>query len=386
MKKSILTIALALIALALNAQPPQGDSTNLRGLMGPLFKRIQVHGYIQGGYEWNNKLGKQTNEFNLKRSNVVALAQITDRWFFFFLHDFNSEVQEFYTDFRVTKGKGLNIRFGQTKTPLTMENPYSPDQLELIDVTSQATTYFAGTFDPLYSDKVMYGRDLGIMLHGELFNSHFKYQLGLFNGQGINVKDKNNKKDLVLNLEVAPIPNLRFVATGQIGKGCAADYHLSDKFVSPYNQAITPGEDYDRDRYTFGFEYKTFPTPRIVDWKHRPFAIRSEIMGGKDGKVDALGAYATTVIPLFSTVDLVASYDFMNYNTKEDYKSTKYVIGLQYWFYSNCRIQLQYTRGVLENMTAGEPTIIPNQFGPPTIIPNLQPDYDMIQLQLQVGF
>ena len=137
MKKSLLTLTFALVALFAAAQPPQGqppqpnanrDSLSPRAILGPLFKRIQVHGYLQAGYEFNNKLGENSNEFNFKRSNIVAFAQITDRWYFFFLHDFNSEVQEFYTDFRITKGKGLNIRFGQMKNSFGLENPYSPAQ------------------------------------------------------------------------------------------------------------------------------------------------------------------------------------------------------------------------------------------------------------------
>lgn len=395
MKKSLLTLTFALVALFAAAQPPQGqpsqpnanrDSLSPRTIFGPLFKRIQVHGYLQAGYEFNNKLGDNSNEFNFKRSNIVAFAQITDRWNFFFMHDFNSEVQEFYTDFRITKGKGLNIRFGQMKNSFGLENPYNPEQLELVDVTSQATTYLGGTYDPLFSNKVMFGRDLGVMLFGEIFNSKLKYELAVMNGQGINIKDKNNKKDYLAKLDFYAMPNLRFLVSGQLGTGCAADFHLSDKFVSPYNQSILPGENYRRDRWSIGSEYKSFVNNPQIEWKRRPLSIRGEVMGGVDGEVNSLGGYATATIPLFATFDAIASYDYINYNTDEDMQSTKYIIGLQYWFYSNCRIQLQYTRGILENLSAGEPTIIPNPQGPPTIIPNLQPDYDMVQLQIQVGF
>lgn len=31
----------------------------------------------------NNKLGENSNEFNFKRSNIVAFAQIIDRWSYF---------------------------------------------------------------------------------------------------------------------------------------------------------------------------------------------------------------------------------------------------------------------------------------------------------------
>lgn len=401
MRKKILTIMFVAASLFAVAQPPQGmqnqhgrpphgDSSVVptQNLFGPLTKRIQLHGYMQAGYEFNNQNGVNMNEFNFKRAMLVAFAQITDRWSFFFLHDFNSEVQEFYSDFRVTQGKGLNIRLGQFKNSLSLENPYSPSSLELVDVTSQATTFFAGTVDPLFANKVMYGRDLGLKVFGELAQGQFKYELAVMNGQGINISDRNNKKDYIANLEYAPMPNLRFVVSGQKGKGNAPDYCWltgSRDTISPYNPTIKAGEDYDRDRWTFGTEYKTFTTTPTSDWKKRPFSIRGEVMGGKDGDVESFGGYVTTAIPLSSYLDAVASYDYINYNKDEDYKSTKLVIGLQYWFYRNCRLQLQYSRCMLDNMVSGV-SVIPNPAGPPTIIKNFQPDYDKIQLQLQVGF
>ena len=126
-------------------------------------------------------------------------------------------------------------------------------------------------------------------------------------------------------------------------------------------------------------------TTPTSDWTKRPLSFRAEIMGGKDGDVESLGGYATATIPLFATVDAVASYDFMNYNKTDDIKCTKLIFGLQYWFYKNCRVQLQYTRSNWENMQTGA-VVVPNPMGPPTITPIYKPDFDMIQLQLQVGF
>jgi len=407
MKKTILTLAVALLGVVSMAQPPQSGGQNpnngqgrpphagndslrpIENLFGPLTKRIQIHGYAQAGYEWNNKMETQTNTFNMKRTGLVVFAKITDRWDFFMFYDCMTEIQDFYADFRITNNKALNLRFGQMKNSIGLENPYSPAVLELIDVTSQSTTYLGGTVDPLFADKLMYGRDLGMKFFGELFDSHFKYEIGLWNGQGVNINDKNNKKDFQVKLEYAPMPNLRFVTSGQKGWGVASDYcWLSPDapFISPYNTKIAAGEEYKRDRWTFGTEFKSFVTGPASDWRKRPYSFRGEVMGGKDGDVESFGGYALATIPLFSTVDAVACYDFMNYNTSEDLKSTKYIIGLQYWFFRQCRLQLQYTRTVLDNMTVGEPIIVPNPQGPPTIIQNYQPDFDMIQLQLQIAF
>ena len=67
------------------------------------------------------------------------------------MHDFSSVVQEFYTDYRFSKDKALNVRFGQFKNSYSMENPLSPTQMELIDVYSQAVLNLAGLGpDPLF--------------------------------------------------------------------------------------------------------------------------------------------------------------------------------------------------------------------------------------------
>ena len=98
------------------------------------------------------------------------------------------------------------------------------------------------------------------------------------NGQGINIKDKNNKKDYLAKLVFYAMPNLRFLVSGQLGTGCAADFHLSDKFVSPYNQSILPGENYRRDRWSIGSEYKSFVNNPQIEWKRRPLSIRGEVI------------------------------------------------------------------------------------------------------------
>jgi hypothetical protein len=400
MKKSLLTLGLAMTCAFGFAQPPQNqggrppvpNADSLRpgqSLFGPLIKRFQVHGYAQAGYEWNNKLDQNTNGFNFKRAGLVVFAQVTDRWSFFFFDDLASEIQDFYTDFRITGSKALNVRLGEFKNSLGLENPYSPAVLELIDVTSQATTFFCGTVDPLFADKVMYGRDLGAMLFGELFGGHFKYELALMNGSGINRSDNNNQKDFLAKLEYAPMPNLRFVTSGQRGHATAASYcwlSPDSPFISPYNREVKAGEHYERDRWTFGAEYKSFVLTPAGDWTKRPVSLRTEVMGGRDKDVESFGGYVIASVPIYKTLEGVLSYDFINYNTSEDLKSTKYTAGLQYWFYRQCRVQLQYTHTVLDNMTAGEPVIIQNPAGPPTVKYNFQPDFDMIQLQLQIGF
>ena len=293
-----------------------------------LASRIKLHGYAHGGYYYKHSshADADINSFETKRTLFWVDAQITPRWSFLFMHDFNSIVQEFYTDFRVTNNKALTLRLGQFKTGVTMENPWSPTSMEAIDVYSEGVTYLAGCgSDPLYG--VQYGRDLGFSVRGELAKGKFAYDLEILNGQGIqNVKrDLNNKKDFVARLEYRPFAGFNIVATGQLGWGNAL---VKAPVFCP---TVNLGDNYRRNRYSIG-----------VDYKSKPFNVHGEFLGGKDDCTVSRGAYVTGSVRLFNNFDVVASYDFFNFNVDDKMDMHKIIAGVQYWFFKKCRFQVQY--------------------------------------------
>jgi len=354
------TLAVALAIMSSTAAMGQQEKESKQiDWKKELTSRITFNGYAQGGYAWKDANGVQKNSFNLKRTLLWAKARITDRWSFLFMYDFSSVVQEFYTDYRLTRNKELTIRVGQFKHSYSMENPLSPASLELVDVYSQAVLYLAGEGpDPL--NGANYGRDLGAMIYGDLFQDHLHYELAVMNGQGINTLDKNNQKDYILKFDVRPLKGLRFVVSGQKGKGHAVGTAL-------WNPGIAVGDNYRRDRYSIGTEYKTGTYGEAKYKEGRPISIRAEWLGGKDGKVGSQGGYITACLPLYKGLDLVASGDTYDFNTKVDgWEQTNATIGLQYWFYRKCRLQLQYTR-----------CFCGSQIGP---------DYNWLQSQVQFAF
>lgn len=84
-------------AEVLNSQTPKPTET-YPDWMEDLASRIQLHGYAQGGFNYNHAGGVDANTFEIKRAYILANAQITDRWSFLFMHDFSSVVQEYYAD------------------------------------------------------------------------------------------------------------------------------------------------------------------------------------------------------------------------------------------------------------------------------------------------
>ena len=321
-QKATLAVALAVFSsTAAMGQPTPDEGKDWKR---DLAERIQLHGYAQGGFNYTHQGSDDTNTFEIKRVLFWADARITDRWSFLFMHDFSSVVQEYYTNYRLTRNKALTVRLGQFKNGLSIENPLSPTAMEAIDVYSEGVTYLTGCgSDPLLG--VQDGRDLGISVYGETDNGKLRYELDVMNGQGINRKDRNPEKDFIGRLEYRPMEGLNLVATGQIGRGHAVA-------TSVYNPAIQVGQNYRRNRWTIGFDYKS-----------KAFNAHGEYLEGKDGSALSRGAYITGAVPLGETkCDFVASYDFFNFNTDLNMDQHKAIAGFQYWFYQKCRLQVQY--------------------------------------------
>ena len=354
------TLVLTMVMTVMGSQWVMGQKTSEDiDWLEDFTSRITFNGYAQAGWAYQDPNGTKTNSYNLKRTLLWAKARITDRWSFLFMHDFNSVPQEFYTDYRVTNNKALTVRFGQFKHSYTMENPMSPTQLELIDVYSQAVLYLAGEGpDPL--NGVNYGRDQGLMVYGDLFKDFLHYELALMSGQGINRKDLNNQKDFIAKLELRPVKGLRIVGSGYLGTGCAVD--------SAAWNTVSKGQNYKRNRYSVGAEYKTQSYSAAKYKDARPASLRAEWLGGKDGNVGSRGGYVTLCVPVVDALDVVASGETFNRNTSVDgWDQTNLTLGLQYWFYKKCRMQLQYTRCMCGEKISTK-------------------DYNWLQAQVQVAF
>lgn len=321
------------------------ESQGTKDFLGKLLDRIELNGYAQAGYAYQDDGDNTTSSLNIKRTLLWGKAKITDRWSFLFMYDFNSEVQEFYTDYRITKNNALSVRIGQFKNSYSMENPLSPTIMELIDVYSQSVTYLSGCgSDPL--NGVNYGRDLGIMFYGDLLADKIHYELGIMNGQGINCSDGNSDKDVILKVEYKFVPEFRLVVSGQKGRGHAVG-------TAEWNPDIKIGDDYTRDRLSVGGEYKD-----------QRLGIHGEWLWGKDGSVKSWGAYLTGRYTAAKDFDIIASVDFFDKSTKLEYDQTNLTAGVQYWFFHKCRVQLQYTR----------------------CITDFEGDYNKLQAQVQVAF
>ncbi|MCD8166634.1 MAG: hypothetical protein LUE93_11285 [Bacteroides sp.] len=210
MKQTLLTLVALATFLPLSAQQNRQTEDNRLNEIIPLaLERVRFSGYGQVVYYYSDEKGvNASNSFDIKRLMFTADARLTGKWNVFFLYDFGarSKMNEYWTEYAFLPG--LKVRVGQFKVPITIENLLPPSTLQIIN-GAQSVNYISGfdSSDDLYGGSG--GRDMGIMLSGDLISFQdrklLSYKVGLYNGQGINVADKNSHKDLAAWIMVHPL-------------------------------------------------------------------------------------------------------------------------------------------------------------------------------------
>lgn len=223
--------------------------------------------------------------------------------------------------------KEFNLRGGQFKVPFSIENPMSLTVLETISNTRSVSS-LAGMNDDvinLNNGKNKSGRDLGIQISGSALNngSHelLQYYAGVFQGEGMNTSDKNNYKDFTASVYLQPVKGFR------LGGGVYAGQ------TSYLKSSATEESSHVRNRWALSAEYTS-----------DKFYARSEWIHGNDGGIDKEGLYGTALLYFIpKKMNVVGKVDYYNQNKDINNEVMDYTVGLNYYFYNQCRIQLNYT-------------------------------------------
>lgn len=178
---------------------------NLNAQEGP-----KISGFVQGLYQANldKDFDLKDNTFRMRRVRMSIEGKFTNKLSYKIQGDFlNSPMLvDVFLKYKVCDE--FSIQAGQFKTPFTLESPINPVNLEVFDY-GEIITKLVGYNDVCGVGKL--GRDIGIMASGNLFKFEGKdfplvtYSLGVFNGNGTNVIDNNNRKDVVGRLEIHPM-------------------------------------------------------------------------------------------------------------------------------------------------------------------------------------
>ncbi len=138
----------------------------------------------------------------------------------------NSSVLDAYGDLRIRPE--FTIRAGKFKEPVGLERLQSWGNLPFVERG--------------FPTQLVPNRDVGLMLHGELFESRFNYQLGVFNGTsdgGSNdFETSDSDKDFAGRVFIHPFRKNDSDAVRKLGLGISGTY--GDQTRSPRN-FTTPG-------------------------------------------------------------------------------------------------------------------------------------------------
>ncbi len=311
-------------------------------------KNIKFSGYGILQYQGQDPEGNHSNTFNLRLARFILDGKIGD-------FDWRAQIQgtnvkgpgeptvqlvDLYAEWR--RFPEFKVRAGQFKRAFTYENPTHP--------ITQGWRAYADVINNLSGfgdrtgEKSSGGRDIGIQFSGDLFpNANgrrlFHYQVGVYNGEGINEKDKDNRKDIIGGVWVMPIKGLRIGAFGWTGSRGAMLDPLTGETRSVEKNRYALSVEYSTGEYMFRTEYL-----HSQGWGAAKAANNvREIDYSKGDKAD--GWYAFGIVPVIKS-KLHAKARYQCYRSTKEWSSAKtsYEIGLNYFFTKNLEMHLEYAR------------------------------------------
>ena len=287
---------------------------------------MKFGGYGLLTYKYN-EYARNHHDF---RTRVVFLSldgKLTNTISYRILAEFaDPTLTEYYGEW--TPEKYFSLRAGQFKVPFSLENPISLTNLETI-YNTRSISALVGMGDDVIrlQNKVNSGgRDIGMQVSGSLIELEdhklLEYKLGVFQGAGINITAPNDDKAFSGMLILQPIKGFHIGGGAYFGE---ATYSL--------DKETTPESDHVRNRWVVSADYQS-----------ERFYARAEWLHGNDGGIKKQGLYGTGlyyIIP--KKLNVLAKVDYFNKDTEINSEVMDYTCGVNYYFYDQCRLQLNYT-------------------------------------------
>ena len=348
---TLLMVLLTTTVISINAEELESQETNgeKATIEVPAWvKNIKFSGYGMLQYQGTDQEGAESNTFNLRLARFILDGKIGD-------FDWRAQIQgtnvkgpgeptvqlvDLYAEWR--KYPEFKIRAGQFKRAFTYENPTHP--------ITQGWRGYADVINNLSGfgdrtgEKSSGGRDIGVQISGDLFPNAegrrlLHYQVGVYNGEGVNEKDKDNRKDIIGGFWVMPIKGLRIGAFGWTGSRGGMLDPLTGEVRSVEKNRYAFSAEYSQDEYMFRAEYL-----HSQGWGAAKAANNvREIDYSKGDKAD--GWYAFGIVPVIKG-KLHAKARYQCYRAQKEWGTAKtsYEAGLNYFFTKNLEMHFEYAR------------------------------------------
>ena len=317
-------------------------------------------GYLQTGWNWSKTSAtgsRASSSFQAKRLRLIMDGNVGEKV------DFRLQIEAFNGIAGSTNGNGqktvqvmdafatlklmpeLKIRAGQFYTPLGYENyDISPKTLETVDFSN--IVYRMACRNPYEYNVVDYGRDLGVMIMGDAFDSgkgfrYLHYDLALTNGSLPTKDDRNSSKDVYASVTVRPMKYFNIKTTYNYGR------------YSTQNIGGTPGVGSGKyspmNRMVVGAWYND---PQGLDLRAEYGLMKSKVDGVKF--IDEQGAYFLAAYHINKWLPMVR-WDMYKDSSEQgaagvvtgNNKATtnnynRILLGVNYQLYKNVTIQFNY--------------------------------------------
>ena len=295
------------------------------------YDDIKFSGYGMVQYQASSQEGAKSNSFNLRLARLALEGRVLQDFYWKTQMQINGNTYDpdkSKTDIRLVdlfgewqKYEFFKVKAGQFKRPFTFENPMHPITQGFMSY-SQNITRLAG-FSDRTGEQGSNGRDIGLQIQGDFLKDSngrnlLHYQVGLFNGEGINQKDRNSRKDVIGGLWVAPVEGLRIGAFGWTGSRAAVG---------------------EKNRYAISAEYAA------DDWTFRSEYVHSQGWDKDKTSDKADGLYALAIAPVMKNkCHVKARYDLYRDQAEWSTAKTLYEVGADYIFSKNLQVNVEYAR------------------------------------------
>ena len=327
------------------------------------INNVKLSGFGIVQYQYNgmhNSKTSKSNSFNLRLGRVSLDGRILDDWYWKAQLQVNGNTSTLGASPRVVdlfaewqKYDYFRVKLGQFKNPFTFDNPIHPIDQGFMSV-AQSVLKLAS-----FSDRAgvhpSNGRDIGIQVQGDFLKNNagrnlVHYQVGVFNGQGINTKDVDQQKNIIGGVWVMPVNGLRLGWFGWTGS-----YARKGTWTDNAGIVQSGVRKLQQRRYAFSAEYKANDWTLRSEYIHSTgYAFAKSLSNTDDAAAKdcnlsadgnkAQGVYALVIAPIIpNKLHAKARYDMYQPSDGAQKQRTQYDIGLDYEFTKNLALSGIYS-------------------------------------------